>query len=122
MQLIEICIFIFNSFGAILVGLGTEYIPYVAMTVAAAAILRSVLEFSHLAKQVEGYNQAINMVHNMLNEWDRMTRTERRTRQTIAKVVGTVEAALSLVAAALTDALPSSGEDEEEGDDEQKEE
>ena len=32
--------------------------------------------------------------------------TERRTRQTIKQVVGTVEAAMQLVAVALTDALP----------------
>ena len=94
-----------------------------AMTVAAASIFRSFLEFSKVGKQVEAYNLGINMIHSMLNDWDRMTRTERRTRQTIAKVVNAVEGALNLVAIALTDALPSGGDDEEaEGDEEKKEE
>lgn len=123
MQLTEIGIFIFNSSGAVLVGMGKVYVPYVAMTVAAASILRSFLEFSKVGKQVEAYNLGINMIHSMLNDWDRMTRTERRTRQTIAKVVNAVEGALNLVAIALTDALPSGGDDEEaEGDEEKKEE
>ena len=122
MQVLEIGIFIFNSFGAVLVGMGTVYIPFVAMTVAGASILRSFLEFSKLGKQVEAYNLGIGMIQSMLNEWDRMTRTERRTRQTIAKVVNAVEGALNLVAIALTDSLPTAGEDEDEGDEEEKKE
>ena len=122
MQLIEIIIFIMNAFGAVLVGMGTQYIPYVAMTVSLAAIFRSFLEFSRLGKQVEAYNIAVNMIHGMMNEWDRMTRTERRTRQTIGKVVGTVETALNIVASALTDALPGGGGDDDEGEGEEGEE
>merc|ERR1711988_711992 len=68
MQLLEIIIFILNASGAALVGMG--FVPYVALTVAAASIARSFLEFSNIAKQVEAYNQAVNQCHNMMNEWD----------------------------------------------------
>jgi len=122
MQVIEILIFTLSASGAALVGMGQVFVPYVAMTVAAANIARSFLEFSNLSKQVEAYNMAINQVHNMMNAWDSMTRTERRRSQTVKLVVGTIESALQIVAVALTDALPSGqGEDEEE-EEEAKEE
>ena len=120
MQFIEIIIFILNASGAALVGMGTAFIPFVAMTVAGASIFRSFLEFSNLTKQVEGYNLALNMCHNLLNDWDRMTRTERRTSQTIRLMVGTVELAMDNVAAALTDALPG-GQKEDDGNDKEEE-
>ena len=50
MQFIEIIIFILNASGAALVGMGTAFIPFVAMTVAGASIFRSFLEFSNLTK------------------------------------------------------------------------
>lgn len=122
MQVCEIMIFAFSSSGAVLVGLGESMIPYVAMTVAAASIVKSFMEFSNLGKQVEAYNTALRDVHTMMNEWDGLTRTERRTRQTIKKVVTTVENAMALVAIALTDALPSGQADDNEGDEEAEEE
>jgi len=122
MQLAEITIFIMNACGAVLVGLGTDFVPFVAMTVSAAAIARSFLEFSRLGKQVEAYNIGINMIHGMMNKWDRMTRTQRRTISTVAEVVGTVESALDIVCLALTDAMPGAGgDDEEEGEGEKEE-
>ena len=126
LQVIEIFIFSINSSGAVLVGVGEEYVPYVALTVAVAAVLNSYLEFSRLAKKVEAYNSAQRDLHNLMNVWDGMTRTERRTRATIQMVVGTVENAHQLVAISLTDAVPSSqqgqeGEGEGEGEGEKKE-
>ena len=121
LQVLEILIFTFASSGAVLVGMGKEYVPYVAMTVAIAAIIRSFMEFSNIAKQVEAFNTALRDVHTLFNEWDGLTRTERRTRQTIKKVVGTVEGAMALVATALTDALPT-GVDDEEADEEKEDE
>ena len=56
LQVIEICIFAINSSGAVLVGVSQDFVPYVAITVAVAAVLNSYLEFSRLAKQVEAYN------------------------------------------------------------------
>ena len=113
MQTCEVLIFVFSSSGAVLVAAGST--PFVALTVAAASIVRSFLEFSNIPKQVEAYNSALNSVHTMMNLVDGMTRTERRKRSTIKKVVSTVENAMQLVAGALTDALPS-GDDEEGGD------
>merc|ERR1719502_1479398 len=107
-QTIEIVIFFINSSGSLLVGVSDEYIPYVAITVACAAVLNSYLEFSRLAKQVEAYNTAERDIHNMINRWNSMTRTERRTRATIQEVVSTVENAMELIAISLTDAIPSS--------------
>lgn len=113
MQVLEVMIFFFSSLGAVLVGV--EATPFVALTVAAASITTSFMEFSNIRKQVEAYNQAVNSMHTMMNEWDGMTRTTRRTRQTITKVVSTVEGAMEKVAYALTDALPT-GSDEGDGD------
>ena len=62
--------------------------------------------------QVEAYNTAERDIHNLLNRWDSMTRTERRTRATIQEVVSTVENALELISIALTDAIPSSKQGE----------
>lgn len=124
-QCIEICVFAINSSGAVLVGVDDALIPYVAITVALAAVLNSFLEFSRLAKQVEAYNSAQRDLHNLINEWDGMTRTERRTRATIGKVVTTVEGAMTLVAISLTDAIPSGeakdGGGEEDGDEQGEE-
>ena len=96
-------------------------VPFVALTVGIASILKSFLEFSSLEKQVEGYNSAINAIHNMLNKWESMTRTQRRTNATVKMVVSTVEDAMNLVAVAITDALPG-GEDDEEGEGKEGEE
>ena len=127
LQVIEILVFSINSSGAVLVGVDEDgtLTSYVAITVAIAAVLNSYLEFSRLAKQVEAYNTAQRDLHNLFNDWDSMTRTERRTRATVAKVVGTVETAMILIAIAVTDAIPSGqqgggdgdGDGEEEGED-----
>ena len=126
LQFFEIVIFCINSFGAILVGMGSIYTPYVSLTVAVAAVFKSLLEFSNLEKQVEAYNAALRSVHSLLNEWDGKTRTERRTRQVITAVVGTVETGMTNVAIALCNAMPASGDDggdkDGEGDDEKKKE
>jgi len=121
LQCLEVAVFVINSTGAILVALDNA--AYVALTVSIAAVCKSFIEFSRLDKQVEAYNTSQRDIHNLINEWDGMTRTERRTRQTITKVVGTVESAMTLVAIALTDAIPSSQAAQEgEGDSEEKEE
>ena len=52
------------------------------------AVVSSFVDFTNLSKQVEAYNASINSVHNLVNEWDGKTRTERRTRQTVTKLVG----------------------------------
>ena len=126
LQLLEILIFFINSMGAVLVGLGDgEFVPYVSLTVAIAAVAKGLMDFANLSKQVEAYNTALREVHNMMNEWDGKTRTERRTRQTITQVVGTVEMALQAVAMALTDAQPTKsegGEGDDGGEEEKKEE
>ena len=70
-------------------------------------MLNSYLEFSRLAKQVEAYNSAQRDLHNLINKWDGLTSTERRTRKQVEEVVGTVEGAAILIATALTDAIPS---------------
>jgi len=121
MQVLEILIFILNASGAGLVGMGKLYVPYVALTVAAASMARSFLEFSNLGKQVEAYNMAVNQCHNLMNEWDAMTRTQRRTSKTIKMVVGTIEGAFAIVAAALTDALPGGNKDDGDGEDDEEE-
>ena len=124
LELLEITVFVFNSLGAVLVGLGDSWVPYVSLTVATAAVCKSFTEFSRLEKQVEAYNAALREVHSMMNEWDGKTRTERRTRQTIAAVVGTVETALEGVAIALTDGTPVSAAkqgESEEGEDKKEE-
>jgi len=113
MQTGEVLIFVFSSSGAVLVA--ANAIPFVALTVACASIMRSFLEFSNLPKQVEAYNTAFTSVHNLLNRWDGLTRTERRNGKTIKQVVTTVEQAMQLVAIALTDALPAQ-DDSEDGD------
>ena len=120
MQFLEILIFIFNSLGAVLVGM--QYTPYVPLTVAIAAILASFIDFTNLSKQVEAYNAALRDIHNVMNEWNGKTRTERRTRQTVTKMVGTVEIGMSNVAVALTNGMPTgdTGEDEGEGEEGEK--
>jgi len=122
LQLLEIIVFCINSLGAVLVGMGAEYVPYVSLTVTVAAVAKSACDFANLGKQVEAYNSALRDVHNLMNEWDGKTRTERRTRQVVTAVVGTVEIAMLNVAIALCDAQPSAGGDEGEGegDDEEK--
>lgn len=121
LQCLEIITFVFNSSGAVLVGLGHEYVPYVALTVAIAGVCKSFIEFSRLSQQVEAYNAAQREIHNMINQWDGMTRTQRRTRTTITNVVTTVETAFLGVCAALTDAVPGQafgmGGGEDEGSD-----
>ena len=119
LQLLEIIVFMFNSLGAILVGLGQSWVPYVSITVTIAAVCKSFTEFSNLEKQVEAYNTALREVHSMMNDWDGKTRTEWRTRKTIAAVVGTVETAMQGVAGALTGGTPFGATkegSEEEGD------
>ena len=86
-------IFFFSSLGAILVGINAT--PFVALTVAAASITTSFMEFSNIRKQVEAYNTALRDVHNLMNEWDGLTRTERRTRQRIRQAVETIETAMN---------------------------
>jgi len=123
LQCLEVSIFVINSSGAVLVGLSTSLIPYVALTVSLGAVCTSFLEFSRLQKQVEAYNQSHRELYNLFNAWDGMTSTERRTRPIITQVVSTVENAVLFVAIALTDAIPSTqggGGDGEE--DEEKEE
>ena len=96
--------------------------PYVALTVACANACKSFIEFSRLSKQVEAYNSAQRDLHNLINKWDGMTRTERRTRSTITEAVTTVENAMTLVAVALTDAMPGQGTNDgndEDGDGEE---
>ena len=79
------------------------------------------IEFSRLAKQVEAYNTAQRDLHNLVNKWDGLTSTERRTRKQVEEVVSVVEGAAILLAQAITDAIPSSragggGGDDEGGD------
>jgi len=109
LQCLEIIVFVFNSSGAALVGLSSQAVPYVALTVALANACKSFIEFSRLGKQVEAFNAAQRDLHNLINKWDGMTRTERRTRSTIMEVVGTVEKSMELVAVALTDVMPGQG-------------
>ena len=117
LQLLEILIFVFNSFGAVLVGLGMT--PYVPMTVAISSILSSFIDFTNLNKQVEAYNEALRNTHNVMNEWGGKTRTERRTRATVTSVVGTVEAGMMAVALALTNGSLTGAEEEGEGEGEE---
>jgi len=109
LQCLEIIVFVFNSSGAVLVGVSDNAVPFVALTVATASVCKAFIEFSRLDKQVEAYNSAQRDLHNMINKWDGMTRTERRTRSTITEVTETVESAMMLVATALTDAIPGQG-------------
>ena len=100
--------------------------PYVSLTVAVAAIMRSLTDFANLPKQVEAYNTALRDVHSLLNEWDGKTSTERRTRQVITAVVGTVETSMLNVGIAVFDAAPKAaggeeGEGEGEGDEKKDE-
>ena len=116
-QFLEILIFMFNSCGAIFVGMGQA--TYVPLTVAISAIIASFMDFTNLTKQVEAYNQAINNVHNLVNDWDSKTSTERRTSQTVGQVVGVTEEAWMLVALALTNGSPTGqagGGDGDEGE------
>jgi len=123
LQMLEIIVFIMNSFGAVLVGMGNEFVPWVSLTVAIAAVIRSFQDFANLEKQVEAYNTALREVHNMMNEWDGKTRTERRTRQVITAVVGTVENQMINVAMAICNAQATAGGDDGDGDgDDEKEE
>ena len=108
LQCLEVAIFTINASGSVLAALGDSFIPYVALTVSASGIATSFLEFSRLPKQVEAFNQAQREIHNLFNKWDGMTKTARRTRQTITEVVGTVEREMINVAVSLTDAVPSS--------------
>ena len=108
LQCLEVAIFTINASGSILAAIGDMYIPFVALTVSASSIASSFLEFSRLPKQVEAFNQAQREMHNLFNKWDGMTKTARRTRQTITEVVGTVEREMINVAVSLTDAMPSS--------------
>ena len=126
-QCLEVLIFAINSSGAVLVGVADgAYVPYVALTVAIAGVCKSFLEFSRLSKQVEQYNAAQRELHNLINKWDGMTRTERRKRGTIEEVVGKVEEAMLGVAQALTDAIRSDqsgdggGDGDGDGDDDKK--
>ena len=84
-----------------------------------ATIIASFIDFTNLSKQVEAYNGALRDIHNVMNEWNGKTRTERRTRQTVTKVVGTVELQLSNVAIALTNGMPTGGDAEDEGEGEE---
>ena len=105
LQCLEVVIFCISSAGAVLVGLNKELAPYVALTVAVGFVCKSAIEFTRLDKQVETYNKSQRELHNLLNQWDGMTRTERRMRSTIKQVVGTVETAMLNVAMALTDGM-----------------
>ena len=99
---------------------GQACVPYVAVTVAIVAALNSFLEIARLAKQIEPYKEAAPFdkeaapfdkededdedddedveefrdLCSMLIKWDGMTRTERRTRETVCKVVSAVEVAM----------------------------
>ena len=121
LQCLEIFTFIFQSSGAVLVSIGPIYVPYVALTIGVASVAKSFIEFSRLSQQVEAYNSAQRNIHNMINAWDGMTRTQRRTRKTITQVVQTVEAALLIVTTGMTDSTPGQafamgGEEEGEGE------
>ena len=120
LQMLEIIIFIIGSLGAVLVGIGPDFTPWVSLTVAISAVLKSLCDFANLEKQVEAYNTALRGVHGMLNDWDGKTRTERRTRQVITAVVGTVESQMTNVAMALTDAAAPDSEEGGEGEDAEK--
>ena len=94
---------------------------------ARSQIISSFIDFTNLTKQVEAYNTALTNLHNIVNEWDGKTRTERRTRQVITQVVGTVENAMTNVAIALCDGAQAApggkkddGDGEGEGDDEKE--
>ena len=124
LQFLEILIFMLNSLGAVLVGLGqTSYVP---LSVAAASIVASFIDFANLSKQVEAYNTALRDLHTVINEWDGMTRTERRTRQTVGKIVNATEGSMLSVAIALTNGRPTGtnggggGEEEGEGGEEKE--
>jgi hypothetical protein len=121
LQCIEIFVFTINSSGAVLVGVsepGLDLVPYVAITVGVAAVCNSYLEFSRLAKQVEAYNQGQRELHTLINEWDSLTSTERRTSARRQKIVSTVETAHQRIAEAITDASATGegGEGGGEGD------
>ena len=119
LQCLEVVIFCISSAGAVLVGLNKELAPYVALTVAVSFVCKSAIEFTRLDKQVETYNKSQRELHNLINQWDGMTRTERRTRSTIKQVVGTVETAMLNVAMALTDAMLTGTEGGGSGDEEE---
>ena len=119
LQLLEIIVFCFNSLGAIFVGM--QQAAYVPLSVAAAAIISSFMDFTNLGKQVEAYNTAVNNLHNLVNEWDGKTRTERRTRQTVTKVVGVTEEAWLNVGVALTNGTLTGSAADDEGDGEEGE-
>ena len=96
-------------------------VAYVPLTVAISAIIASFLDFTNLGKQVEAYNNALQEVHNVMNEWNGKTRTERRTRQTVTQVVGTVELGITNVAIALTNGMPTGASADDEGEGEEGE-
>ena len=116
LQCLEVAIFVVSSLSAVMVGLRQELAPYVALTVAVGFVCKSAIEFTRLDKQVETFNNSQRELHNLLNQWDGMTRTERRTRSTIKQVVGTVETAMLNVAMALTDAMLTGTEGGRDGE------
>ena len=79
------------------------------------------MDFTNITKQVEAYNAAISNLHNLVNEWNGKTRTERRTRQTMTKVVGVTEEAWLSVAIALTNGQLTGAAQDEEGESEEGE-
>ena len=111
LQVLEILVFLANSAGAILalIVVGTISLAnFVAVSVAIASTLSSIIEFHNLQARVTATNGALREMHNLLVWWAALSMVDRRTSYTKHRVVSTLERCMLLTVAAEAAAVVSS--------------
>ena len=81
---------------------------FVAVSVAIASTLSSIIEFHNLQARVTATNGALRETHNLLVWWAGLSMVDRRTSYTKQRVVSTLERCMLLTVAAEAAAVVSS--------------
>ena len=94
LTLLDVVGFAVNSLGAVLAVDFVNFSEWVALSVAIAAVLTGVIEFTQLRNQVVSVNLALGDLQNMIVWWDSLSVVRRRTDATKRHIVGVTEAAV----------------------------
>jgi len=115
---IEFVSMLSNTAGAVLAVMGSDYSPWVPVTVALGSLASAVADYFYLGPQLAAHNRSLDELHNMILNWDSLSLVQRKKPSYKKEASITLETAILNVVAAKTSqpaALPNQagGEDEE---------
>jgi hypothetical protein len=114
---IEFVSMVSNTAGAVLAVMGSDYSPWVPVTVALGSTASAIADYFYLGPQLAAHNRSLEELHNMILNWDSLSLVQRKKPSCKAEISITLETAILNVVSARTSqpaALPNQGGSEEE--------